>query len=268
MHSARSRFVALFTITLLSLAVAGCFEIEQSIELDEDMSGTADMAIGIDFEPMILIMATMQKQMEGKEGPPTEEELAKARAEFKEKNEEGEAEEDMPSIEEANEELPEGIELTDMNVVEKDTSVRMNFTFKFDHLKKMIGLTLPTKKADGPQTELDGVFDSPFENLELVDEGGDTFTIRTVAANPADAVEKQVSDQAGPPDEGMEKMMEDAFRDLRFAWKIKAPFEVVSHNATRVEGDTLIWVYDIERFREMEKAGTPDDIGIEVTYRK
>lgn len=266
MQITRSRVVALVAITLLTLAISGCFEIEQSIELNKDMSGTADLKMAVDFEPMIVIMATMQKQMEGKEGPPTEEELAKARADFKAKNEAENSEDDMPSIEEANKELPEGVELLDMNLQEGETSVETKFKFKFDHLKKLVNLKLPSKAEEQEQGG-DGIMDSPFENLELIDEGK-TFTIRSKPSNPADSVEKQMEEQGAPSDPEMEKMMEDAFKNLRFAWKIKAPFEVVSHNATRVEGDTLIWEYDMERFKMMEQSGTPDDVGIQVTYRK
>ena len=255
--------LTLLTIALMCVFTLGCFEIEQSIELDRDMSGTADLKMGVDFEPMILIMATMQRQMEGKEGPPTEEDLAKAREDFKSQNES--ADDDMPTIEEANEELPEGIRLLDMDVKEDDLSVRTHFKFAFDELRKLVDLQLPSKNDEGEESE--GVMNSPFENLELVDEGN-TFTIRTKPSNPAESVEKQIEDQGAPPDPEMEKMMEDAFKNLRFAWKIKAPFEVVSHNATRVEGDTLIWEYDIERFKKMEAAGVDDEVGIQVTYRK
>ncbi len=253
--------LVLLSVLLASIFTLGCFEIEQSIELDRDMSGTADLEIGIDFEPMILVMATMQRQMEGKEGPPSEEDLAKARAEFKSQN--ASPDDDLPSIEEANEKLPEGIRLLDMKVDENDLNVSTHFKFAFDELKKLVGLQLPSK--DDVQKQ--GIMDSPFENLELVEEG-DTFTIRTKPSNPTESVEQQVADQGAEPDPAMEKMMEDAFSNLRFTWKIKAPFEVVSHNATRVDGDTLIWEFDMERFKQMESAGDDDEIGVQVTYRK
>ncbi|MDX1583533.1 MAG: hypothetical protein R3338_08035 [Thermoanaerobaculia bacterium] len=264
MRTRSSRLLTPFILALFSFAFFACFEIEQSIELEEDMSGTADLKMAVDFEPVILIMATMQKQMEGKEGPPTEEELAKARAEFKAQNE-AEDGDDLPSIEEANRELPEGIELTDMDMVEGETSVKTSFSFSFDHLRKLIGLQLPSKEK--AESEDPGALESPFENLELV-EGANTFTIRTRPENPADSVEQQVQDQGAPSDPAMEKMMKEAFRNLRFVWKVTAPFEVVSHNATRVEGNTLIWEYDMERFEMMESSGSPDEIGIEVTYRR
>lgn len=262
----RLRFFPLVVLTLafFCLSLVGCFEIEQSIELDEDMSGTADLKIGVDLEPMVLVMATMARQMEGKEGPPTEEELAKAKAEFQAKNAEESAEDETPSLEEANADMPEGIELLDMAVEEKGMQVVSKFKFAFDTLAHLVNLELPSKEDAGPDEP--NVLDSPFENLELIDEGS-TFTIRSKPSNPTQSVEEQVADQA-PPDPEMEKMMEDAFKNLRFTWKIKAPFEVVSHNATRVEGETLIWTYDIERFKQMEAAGESEDLEIRVTYKR
>ena len=40
-------------------------------------------------------------------------------------------------------------------------------------------------------------------------------------------------------------------KDLRVAWKIETPFEVLESNATRREGKTLIWEYDLKSFEKM-----------------
>src|SRR3990170_8716264 len=72
------------TIAVLSmLLLAGCFEIDQSINLHKDLSGTADFHLGVDLEPMVVVMAQFAKEMEGKTGPVTAEELARAKADFK-----------------------------------------------------------------------------------------------------------------------------------------------------------------------------------------
>ena len=259
----RLRPFPFIALTVVTLALVGCFEIEQSIELERDMSGTADLKIGVDMEPMVLIMATMQRQMEGKEGPPTEEELAKARTEFLEKESEGDKE--LPSVEEANAEMPEGIKILDMAIDEIDMRVISRFKFAFDTLAHLVNLELPSKGDEENPGETNAL-DSPFQNLELVEEGN-TFTIHSKPVNPTHSVEEQVAEQA-PPDPEMERMMEEAFRNLRFTWKIKAPFEVVSHNATQVDGDTLIWTYDIERFKQMEASGQNETLDIRVTYKK
>jgi hypothetical protein len=263
----RSSLVVICFAVVLSISFTGCFEIEQSLELDENMSGTADIMIGVDLEPMALIMATMQRQMEGKEGPPSEEELAKARAEMKAQNEEETEEAGEPlSLEEANADMPEGIRLLDMSVEEKGLQIVSRFKLAFDTLSHLVNFELPSENGQDAPGDV-AVMESPFENLELIDEG-DTFTIRSKPVNPTHDVEEQVAEQA-PPDPEMEKMMKEAFKNLRFTWKIKAPFEVVSHNATMVDGDTLIWTYDLETFEELEAAGADgEDLEIRVSYRK
>ena len=44
--------------------------------------------------------------------------------------------------------------------------------------------------------------------------------------------------------------------------------EEISHNATRREGDTLIWEYTMARFEELSKKKNPEDFGVRVTYRR
>ncbi|HEY0372362.1 MAG TPA: hypothetical protein VGD79_10190, partial [Thermoanaerobaculia bacterium] len=95
----------------LSLVLlGGCFEIDQSINLQKDLSGTADFHLGIDMEPMVLVMAQFAREMEGKKGPITEAELAKARADFK-ANMKKESSSKEPSREEIAKGLPEGVKL-------------------------------------------------------------------------------------------------------------------------------------------------------------
>src|SRR4051794_2662270 len=65
---------------LLVLFGTGCFEIEQSIELKRDLSGTANFKLGVDMEPMVIIMARVQKEMSGDKSPLTATEIAAAKA--------------------------------------------------------------------------------------------------------------------------------------------------------------------------------------------
>ena len=102
-----------------------------------------------------------------------------------------------------------------------------------------------------------------------ISETATTITIHTKPQNPADKVKAQASEQGPKLDAETEKMMNDAFKNLRVAWKITAPFEVVSSNATRKEGNTLIWEYDFEKFQKL--AANPkalDDLAVRVTYKK
>ncbi|HEV3076962.1 MAG TPA: hypothetical protein VHB47_21245, partial [Thermoanaerobaculia bacterium] len=61
------------------VVLAGCFDVEQSVSLKRDLSGTAGFNMTVDLEPMIAFMASMQHSMEGKPGDPTPAEIEAAR---------------------------------------------------------------------------------------------------------------------------------------------------------------------------------------------
>ena len=69
-------------------------------------------------------------------------------------------------------------------------------------------------------------------------------------------------------DAATEKMVQDAFNKMRVSYRITAPHTIVSHNATRREGNTLIWDYDYAAFEKMEKEKKADVAQVRVTYRK
>ena len=253
--------VALSLVVLL--LTSGCFEIEQNINLDKNLSGTADFHLGIDLEPMVVVMAQFAKEMEGKKGPLTAAELAKAKADFKKQSKDKPGE--PPSKSEIEKELPKGVKLLDAKFTEKDFGVVSDLKFGFDKLQSLVGVKLPSKEGGDPTQK--NVVDSPFEGLEIVEKGG-TITIQTKPQNPASSVKEEAQANAPKMDPEMEKMMRDAFSKLRVVYRITAPFTVVSHNATRKEGNTLIWEYDLKRFEEMEKAKKLDDFAVRVTYRR
>ena len=251
-------------IAVLSmLLLAGCFEVDQSIELKKDLSGTADFHLGVDLEPMVVVMAQFGREMEGKKGPITAEELAKAKAEFK-KSAKKEEKKGEPSRAEIEKSLPEGVKLLSFATKEREFGVDTNFKFGFNKLSQLVGIKLPSKGEGDPTKK--NVIDSPFEGLEL-SEKGDTLTIRTKPQNPTASVKEQAAD-APKLDAATEKLVKDAFGKMRVSYRITAPFTVVSHNATRKEGNTLVWEYDMAAFEKMEKAKKLDDIGVRVTYKR
>jgi|SRR5438045_4170858 len=260
-------------LVLAAVAVfsLGCFEIEQSIDLKKDMSGTANLKIGIDMEPMVIIMAQVQKEMSGKKGPLTKEEIAAAKADFKKNAKKSESKGAEDPRKEAEGGLPPGVKLLDAKVTEKEFGVVTDMKFGFDKLSSLVGVKLG-KKKEGEQGGGDptkkSVLDSPFEGMEVL-ETANTITIRTKPQNPADKVKQETSEQAPKLDPETEKMMNDAFKNTRIAWKITAPFEVVSSNATRKEGNTLIWEYDFEKLQKLaaSKKGM-DDLSVKVVYKR
>jgi len=55
---------------------------------------------------------------------------------------------------------------------------------------------------------------------------------------------------------------------MRVSYRITAPFTIVSHNATRKQGNTLIWEFDMARFEELSKSKNLEDAGVRVTYKR
>ncbi len=253
---------------LFALFATGCFEVEQSIELKRDLSGTANFKLGIDMEPMVMIMAKVQKEMGGDKSPLTKAEIAAAKADFK-KNEKKSTETTDPR-KQAEGGLPPGVKLLDASVTEKEFGVTTNMKFAFDKLSSLVGVKLGSKKeGEGPgDPTKKSIIDTPFQGLEI-SETAKTISIHTKPQNPAEKVKNQASEQGPKMDPETEKMMNDAFKNLRVAWKITAPFEVASTNATRREGNTLIWEYDFAKFQKLaENPKALDDMGVSVTYKK
>jgi hypothetical protein len=249
----------------LVVLLTGCFEVEQTINLDKNMSGTADFHLGIDLEPMIVVMAQFAREMEGKTGPASAADIAKAKAEFKKKNAaKDQAKSEAPTRAEIEKDLPPGVKLLDFSAKEKDFGVVTDFKFGFESLKNLVDVKLPSKEGADPTQK--SVIDTPFEGLEVI-ERGDRITIQTKPQNPTESVEKEA--EGGPKlDAATEKLIKDAFGKMRVVYKITAPFTVVSHNATRQEGNTLVWEFDMKKFEEMEKSKKLDDLGVKVTYRR
>jgi hypothetical protein len=254
---------------LFALFGTGCFEIEQSIELKRDLSGTANFKLGVDMEPMVMIMAKVQKEMSGDKSPLTKAEIAAAKADFK-KNEKKSTSEAEDPRKQAEGGLPPGVKLLDVKVDEKEFGVTTNMKFAFDKISSLVGVKLNAKKEGGPPADptKKSILDTPFQGLEI-SETAKTISIHTKPQNPADKVKAEASQQGPKMDAETEKMMNDAFKNMRVAWKITAPFEVISSNATRKEGNTLIWEYDFQKLQKL--AASPkalDDLAVNVTYKK
>ena len=262
------------------LLSAGCFDIEQNLTLERDLSGKAGLRVVLDFEPMIYIMAAMKRGFEGKEGPPTIEELAAGRQEFLAKKKSGKSDAPDPKQiqADAKKNLPPGVRLLDSGVEEAGMQMKFRFLFGFDDVKKLSQLKLSGKSAEGGPPGVSNPVESPFDNLEVVDEGK-TILVTSRPKNPLGG-EKGKPAESGDGAEGdtaeVDPEIREVFKNFRVAWRIEAPFEVVESNATRQEGKTLIWEYRLDDIERMEKearakggkAKSFDDLGVRVRYRK
>jgi hypothetical protein len=250
-----------------TLILAGCFDIEQKIVLKKDLSGKAEFKMGIDFEPMVLIMTAMQREMEGKTGEPTKAELDTARQKFLDEMKKQPVPDLKAEIEKANKEMPEGVKMLDATAKQDGLKMNTGFVFSFDDIKKLNQVAMPKEKKEGeeagpPAPGSGPEVDKPFEGLDVVDEGK-TILITSKPMNPTDEVKKE----APPSEDGkLDKQMENAFKSMRVAYRIESDLEVVEHNAKRKEGNALIWEWKWDDFKKMEAAGTKD-FGVRVRYK-
>jgi hypothetical protein len=215
----------------------------------------------VDMEPMVLFMVRMQREMEGKTGEPTAAEIEKARAEFlASKTTKEDPEQQKADVEKG---LPPGVKLLESSVKDEGLKMAVRLVFGFDHISKLGQIQLSKKDSEEHAPGAQNPFDQPFSGLQVKDEGS-TLLLTTEAINPAAEQKEQAAGMELSPE--MTKQMEDAFKGLRVAFKIDAPFEVVESNATRKEGRTLVWEYDLKTMEKM----TPEQLaqGVRVRFKK
>lgn len=248
--------------------LGGCFDIEQGVQLNEDFSGTATFNFVIDMEPMVLIMASMTKAMSGDESPPTAEELAAARTEFLAQKE---TDKDW-SLDKARaeEELPEGVRLLSFEPVEQDLRFGARIKLGFDHFARLqeINFASDGEEHEEPEPAMGpskpAMLDQPFAGLVFTDEG-DTMLVTSAAENPLESM--QADNPMADQDMGeMKDLISQSLERLRVATSLTLPFDIVEHNATRVDGNTLWWEYDLATF----EGRTPEQLaeGVRVRFKK
>jgi hypothetical protein len=213
------------------------------------------------MEPMVLFMVRMQREMEGKKGEPTAAEIEKAKKDFlaSKTTTKEDPEQQKADVEKS---LPSGVKLLESSVKDEGLKMAVRLVFGFDNISKLSQIQLSKKDAEA-QPGAKNPFDQPFSGLQVKDEGK-TLLLTTEAINPAAEQKEQAGGMDLSPE--MKKQMEDAFKGLRVAFKIDAPFEVLESNATRKEGKTLIWEYDLKTMEKM----TPEQLaqGVRVRFKK
>jgi hypothetical protein len=254
------RMVAL-GLALCLPALTACFDVEQAMTLQKDLSGKAAFSMTVNMEPMVLFMVRMQREMEGKKGEPTAAEIEKAKKDFLASKTTTKEDPDKQKAE-MEKSLPPGVKLLESSVKDEGLKMAVHLVFGFDHISKLAKIQLSGKESE-QQPGAKNPFDQPFSGLQVKDEGK-TLLLTTEAINPAAEQKEQASGMDLSPE--MKKQMEDAFKDLRVAFKIDAPFEVVEDNATRKEGRTLIWEYNLKTMEKM----TPEQLaqGVRVRFKK
>jgi hypothetical protein len=247
------------------LVTTGCIDIEQTLTLERNMSGTAGFTMKVDMEPMVAFMAAMQKSMQGKAGEPTAAELAAVRREILESKKAEPPTDFEKDKKEFEGKLPPGVKLLNASFKEDGLKIAVAFVLGFDQAAKLAAVRLPKKDdpGGGRGGTPDNPVESPFGGLRVVEEGA-TLLITSPVENPVADQQAQAAQMSADP--AMLKQMESMFKGLRVAFRITAPFDVADHTAHRREGNTLVWEYNVQNLQKL----TPDQMkqGVRVRYRK
>jgi hypothetical protein len=222
--------------------LAGCFDVEQSVSLQRDLSGTATFNMTVDLEPIIVFMAGMQHGMSGKEGDLTPAEIEAARKSFLEQQKQQDPakklQETAAEKAQLEQSLPPGVKLLSSSLDDQGTKVTVHCQFGFDDVRTLAKIKLPEKSGAGEPAQ--NPFSDPFSGLQVVDEGP-TLLVTIGGADPSARLQEQAAKGGAPATPETSKALADAFKRARFAFRLDSPFEVVESNANRRDGRTLIW---------------------------
>ena len=243
----------LAALVVVALPATGCMQVEYGIALEEDLSGEMELAVGLDPDQMAYGMAMMQRSFQGEEGAPTEEEIAAARERIMADVEERQDEFDVEEFRaEAREDLPEGMEVVDVQRDEEGLSTRI--VIAFDHVRRLTEVSISPEAGDPEGTRRMEADVRPFSKLAFEDRG-DTFVLTNEPIDPVAQADSQATGMQGMGRQFLRMMQgvqgEDA-KPLVTFW-LDVPAEVLDHNATRVDGSRLYWEYGLQSFEQGEQ---------------
>jgi len=226
---------------------AGCMQFDYGITLDEDLSGTADMDLSIDLDRVAYLSAYIQNAFAGEDGEPSDEQIEAAREEILAEMDDDEdfSEESMRA--EIEPDLPEGVTLVSANVKRDELLTTVDIRFAFDHVSKLRDIQLDDD--DTGAEDAAPVNSQPFEDLEIV-EDGDEIIVRSQPINPIEEMD-EMDASTWVSDETVEKLLEG----FSVTFRLTSPFDVEEHNATRKDGNTLIWVFNLQTLKSGEATG-------------
>ena len=226
---------------------AGCMQFDYGITLDEDLSGTADVDLAIDLDRVAYMSAYIQNAFAGEGGEPSAEQIEEARAEILQEVDEDEDFSVESMRAEIEPDLPDGVTLEGANVNREELLTTVKMRFAFDHVDKLKEIRLD----DDDEGEDGGapVDAEPFEDLEII-EDGDRIIIRSEPINPM-----QELDEAGDMPFVSDEMVEKLLEGFGVTFRVTTPFEVEEHNATRKDGNTLVWEFNLETLKSGEATG-------------
>jgi len=226
---------------------AGCMQFDYGITLEDDLSGTADVDLAIDLDRVAYMSAYIQNAFGGEGGEPSAEQIQEAREEILAEVDEDEDFSVESMRAEIEPDLPDGVVLLYANVDRDELLTTVNMRFAFDHVDKLKEIRLDDDDdGEGSGAPVDS---EPFENLEII-EDGDEIIIRSEPINPMQEI-----DEMGEMPFVSDAMIDKLLQGFSVTFSITSPFKVEEHNATRKDGKTLVWEFNLETLESGEATG-------------
>ena len=230
----RKQFAA-GVVALCVPLMSACFNVEHRVKLNRDLSGEAAFAATMNMQPMAMMALSMQREMSGRKSTPAD--IERERQELLASGKR-QGTNRFPAKAMLESMLPAGVRLLDSSVQQEGFSISTRFNFAFDNVSTLAQIQVP------PPGELEPLqrkaFEHPFP-FDIKDEGG-TLLLTMETKNPVAGQKAQTTDMELPLP--LQAKLEDAIKDVRIAFRLETPLEVLEHNATKKDGQVLLWEYD------------------------
>jgi hypothetical protein len=227
------------TLALCLPLVSGCFNVEQALRLNANLSGEAGFSVKMNMEPLAAVLLGLQREMSGQRG-----DAAALAAEREGKGRTWRTQRFPPrAVIERN--LPPGVKLLGTSISDEGLGMGGQINLAFDDVSKLSQIRVPEPTGGGVDDKTP--FEQPFP-FEIKDDGS-TVLLTMAIVDPL-GHQKVVADDMKLP-AALQQQVEAAFNARRIGFTLTTPLAVVEHNATRTDGQTLHWEYDVKALEKM-----------------
>ena len=269
---------ALILVVCLVAAVwnAGCLTMERSILVNKDLTGRAALKMTIDFDALVPMIIKMEHQSEGKTDPPSDIEIAAAKAQLKAMLT------SMPpnspfDAKRISAGLPEGMTLVESTQKLDGSNFVINLVIGFQDVTKVPLISMPS--LDQAPAGVDTSTMKLFQDIEVTDEGGTLLiaTKPTAAGGAPTAFQTPISsadlmstlaNTTGMKPEDLTPLVNEMMKGMKVSTRIESPLTVVDTNATTKDGAALIWSLSFEGGLDTLLAADPKSLAVSVRFKK
>lgn len=276
LNAAVRRSLALVACLAAAVWSAGCLDMERSLLINRDLTGRAALKMAVDFDALVPLVIKMQHQTEGKTDPPTDAEIAAAKAQMA-----GMAAL-MPSAGPFDAKkiaagLPEGMTVVESTQKMEANKLVINLVIGVQDVTKVPLIAMPSidQAPAGVDTSM-----KLFQDIEIKDEGatiliaskapaaaGGTPTAFQPPISASDLIGTLAS-ATGMKPEDLTPLVNDMMKGMKVATRIESPLTVVDTNATTRDGASLMWRLSFEGGLDKLLAADPKSMLVSVRLKK